>query len=274
MPELINATKAGTVDASIAAISLTPEREKVVDFSHSYFSTSLGILSKTKLSMFENFLWAVQRISVIFAIFIGGLYVIGFVMYRQECNAPHGQIKTINQGVWWALVTFTTTGYGDMVPTTKWGMRIASIWMVTSLFLLSIFTGYVASALTIKKLSETTITLADLYDVKVEVVKGTTAELKLAELGIEYDTVPTLPEALKNFRSGKSDAVVYDKAILDYQTRDDDEVSVWPIENSDEYYGIALPQDSEYTEKVNLGILKVLSSPEWKASKINYFGVE
>ena len=271
---LIDATKKGQVDMSIAALSLTPDREKVVDFSHSYFTTSLGILANDKASMLENFLWIIQRISVIFMLFIAGLYAVGFIMYRFEYNAPHGQIRTINEGAWWALVTFTTTGYGDKVPVTAKGMELASVWMVTSLFLLSIFTGYVASALTVKKLSETTTTLADLYDADVEVVKGTTAEMKLAELGIDYKTVPTLSEALKNFNKGKNDVVVYDKAMLDYVSRDYNDTNVWPIDSSDEYYAIALPQDSEYTESINLGILKVLSTPEWKATKINYFGVE
>ena len=71
-----------------------------------------------------------------------------------------------------------------------------------------------------------------------------------AELGIEYDAVDSLGDAINNFKAGKTDAIVYDKAMLDYVSKDIEDVDVFPIENSDEYYGIALPQGSELKEFV------------------------
>lgn len=271
VPELIKATQDGSVDMSIAAISLTPEREKTIDFSHSYFSTSMGILSHSKASGLEMAWWIAKKIIVIFLIFVGGLYVIGFIMDKVDGD---DNIVGVNDGAWWALVTFTTTGYGDLVPKTQKGKLVAAGWMVASLFLISVFTGYVASSMTVKKLSETNTTLADLYDEKVMVVKGTTAEFKLADLGIEYDLATSLDEAVKNFKAGKIDAIVYDKAMLDYVSKDFDNVDAWSIDNSDEYYAIAMPPESAYVEKINLGILKVLSTSKWKAAKANYFGAE
>ena len=172
------------------------------------------------------------------------------------------------------MVTFSTTGYGDEVPVTNNGKIAASAWIIASLFLISIFTGYVSSSLTVKQLTESTTKLADLYDKNVNVIDGTTAQLKLAELGIEYDAVPTLAVAMENFKSGKTDVVVYDKAMLDYASKDIDDTDVWAIDNSDEYYAIALAPKSKFKEKINLGILKILSTSQWKVIKAKYFGAE
>lgn len=271
LPELIESTKNGDVDMGIAAISLTEEREKVVDFSHSYFTTSLGILSKSKASTIDNIFWMFEQIVLVITGFICVLYIVGFLIDKIDGDE---NIKNPHEGAWWALTTFTTVGYGDLSPATPRGKVTASIWMVASIFLLSIFTAYITSAMTVKKLSETTTTLADLYDVEVTVVGGTTTELKLAELGIEFDTIGSLDEAIAKFKSGKTDVVVHDKAMLDYATKDMDDVNVWQIDNSEEYYAIAFPTGSKLSERVNLGILKILSSPKWKAIKINYLGAE
>ena len=270
-PALIDAASDNSVDLSIAAISATAEREKVVDFSHTYYSTSLGILANSKASTTENFWYIGQRVVVVIAALIVLLYILGFIISRVDKG---GEINGSHEGAWWALVTFSTTGYGDEVPVTNAGKVVASAWIIVSLFLISTFTATMSAVMTVKKLSESTTTLAALYDVKVNVVEGTTAEIKLAELGIENTAVPTLREAMENFKSGEVDVVVYDKAMLDYASRDTEGVDVHAIDNSDEYYAIALPSKSKLTEKVNLGILKTLSTPKWKATKAKYFGAE
>ena len=268
---LIYTTSKNKVDMSIAAISLTPEREALVDFSHSYFNTSLGILANSKPSPTDNFWWMIKKVAVILLALMAGMYAIGFLISRVDKG---GDINGVHEGAWWALVTFSTTGYGDEVPVTNAGKIVASAWIIASLFLISIFTGYISSAMTVKKLTETTTQLADLYNKEVNVIEGTTAQLKLAELGIEYAAVPTLAVAMENFKSGKTDVVVYDKAMLDYASKDIDNTDVWPIVNSDENYAIAFPPKSDLIEKINLGILKNRSTSNWKVTKAQYFGAE
>ena len=48
-------------------------------------------------------------------------------------------------GVWWAIVTLGTVGYGDIVPTTPWGRVLGSIVIVVGVTFLAFLTATVTS---------------------------------------------------------------------------------------------------------------------------------
>lgn len=71
----------------------------------------------------------------------------GLSLYLTERGAAGTQINTVAKGLWWALVTITTVGYGDLVPVTHIGRIIASVLMVIGMFTLALFAGIVGSTL-------------------------------------------------------------------------------------------------------------------------------
>lgn len=67
------------------------------------------------------------------AVLIGGLSI-----YLIE-----PRISSIGDGIWWAIVTLTTVGYGDISPVTGLGRVIAACMMITGMFTLALFAGIV-----------------------------------------------------------------------------------------------------------------------------------
>src|SRR6266487_1883485 len=54
----------------------------------------------------------------------------GFALYVEK-GAPHANITTYTNAVWWSFVTITTVGYGDYYPVTTFG-RIGAIILMFS----------------------------------------------------------------------------------------------------------------------------------------------
>lgn len=50
-------------------------------------------------------------------------------------------------GIWWALVTLTTVGYGDLTPVTGLGRVVAGFMMISGMFTLALFAGVVGNTL-------------------------------------------------------------------------------------------------------------------------------
>jgi voltage-gated potassium channel len=87
----------------------------------------------------------VSGISIIF----GGLAVV-----IAELNNSASNIKNLSDGVWWAIATITTVGYGDYYPVTPLGKIIASFVMFIGLAFLTSFAGLLSSTLIAGKMKQ------------------------------------------------------------------------------------------------------------------------
>lgn len=54
------------------------------------------------------------------------------------------EVKNTWDGLWWAIVTITTVGYGDIVPKTTAGRLIAVVVMVVGIGFIAVLTGAIA----------------------------------------------------------------------------------------------------------------------------------
>ena len=80
-----------------------------------------------------------RKIMVFIFTVLAVVIVMGTVMYLIEGEA-HG-FTSIPHGVYWAIVTLTTVGYGDMTPHTSLGKFIASIIMIMGYGIIAVPTG-------------------------------------------------------------------------------------------------------------------------------------
>ena len=68
-------------------------------------------------------------------------FVSGFLMTVLD----HENYKTIGEGLWWAVQTVTTVGYGDSVPTTDAGRFLATVVMLLGIGFLTVITAAITS---------------------------------------------------------------------------------------------------------------------------------
>jgi len=73
------------------------------------------------------------------------LLAAGSLAYLLERDANPDQFGSIPAALWWAIVTLTTTGYGDVVPQTLPGKMLAGIVMVSGILVFALWAGILAS---------------------------------------------------------------------------------------------------------------------------------
>ncbi len=83
----------------------------------------------------EVFLFTVLTLVVVF----------GSLMYLIE--GPENGITSIPRGVYWAIVTMTTVGYGDISPQTDIGQAVAAVIMILGYGIIAVPTGIVSAEL-------------------------------------------------------------------------------------------------------------------------------
>jgi voltage-gated potassium channel len=70
----------------------------------------------------------------------------GITIYLVE-RGENAAVNDVGDGLWWAIVTLTTVGFGDISPITTLGRVVGGFLMVAGLFNLALFAGIVASTL-------------------------------------------------------------------------------------------------------------------------------
>ena len=88
-----------------------------------------------------------RKIFVFFSLVIILATIFGCLMYVVE-GAEHGY-DSIPKSIYWAIVTITTVGYGDIIPQTSIGRAIASVGMLIGYAVIAVPTGIVTAELTV-----------------------------------------------------------------------------------------------------------------------------
>lgn len=83
--------------------------------------------------------YAFKRIMVFLVFFTMIVLVMGSLMYVVEYH--HKGFESIPNSIYWAIVTITTVGYGDIVPETAFGKFISTVVMFSSYAMIALLTS-------------------------------------------------------------------------------------------------------------------------------------
>jgi polar amino acid transport system substrate-binding protein len=279
--DLLSAVQQGQADAGIAGISMTPEREAQLDFSHPMFNAGLQIMVSAQSDSSWRKYWGVlfnpDLLRIVLAILVLML-VAGHIIWLMERNAnpefQHGYTRGVWEGIWWAAVTVATVGYGDRTPKGTAGRLFAIFWMFTGIILVANFTAAVTSNLTLQEIRGNISGIADLPGKRLATVEGSTASSYLDAQGVIHQRVKTIEEAYVMIEAQQLDAIVYDSPVLQYHAAKAGQGKVRVVGTllKPEEYGIALPVGSPIREDVNRALLALQADGTYEQLHARWFG--
>jgi len=274
--QMIQDISSGKADVAVGALSITAEREKVVDFTQPFFESGLQVLVRKSAQGGGSVLAAIAnnifnwKVGTGFAIALAVMFGVSHLVWKFEHPVneemwPRSYWEGLGESFWWTISIFLVGGADNKGPIGKGGRIVATLWMFASVIAVSLLTASLSAVLTVNALPGEINGPDDLYGRAVGTIEGSVAktwlEKEVNPVGQKitvkpYSDVQTAIEAL---RSGSVKAVVYDAPILDYYITKNNATDIELVgglfEKSN--YGFALKQGSPIREPINQVMLQL-----------------
>jgi voltage-gated potassium channel len=101
----------------------------------------LGRYIKEAAMLLQALRMSIRKIMVFFGVVLALVLILGSILYLVE--GEKNGFTSIPQGIYWAIVTITTVGYGDIAPATVLGKILASVAMLTGYSIIAVPTGII-----------------------------------------------------------------------------------------------------------------------------------
>uniref|UniRef100_A0A3B4XK18 Glutamate receptor n=1 Tax=Seriola lalandi dorsalis TaxID=1841481 RepID=A0A3B4XK18_SERLL len=269
---LVGDLLSGAAHLAVTSFSINSARSQVIDFTSPFFSTSLGILVRTRdtAAPIGAFMWPLHW-SMWLGIFVS-LHVTAVFLTLYEWHSPFGMTpRGRNRDRVFSFSSALNVCYAILFgrtvaikPPKCWtGRLLMNLWAIFCLFCLSTYTANLAAVMVGEKTYEQ---LSGIHDPKLHhpsqgfrfaTVRESSAEdyvkksfPEMHEYMRRYN-VPATPDGIHNLKADpqKLDAFIMDKALLDYEVSIDADCKTLTVGKpfAIEGYGIGLPQNSPLT---------------------------
>ncbi|XP_011480249.2 glutamate receptor ionotropic, NMDA 3A [Oryzias latipes] len=269
---LVGDLLSGAAHLAVTSFSINSARSQVIDFTSPFFSTSLGILVRTRdtAAPIGAFMWPLHW-SMWLGIFVS-LHVTAIFLTLYEWHSPFGMTpRGRNRNRVFSFSSALNVCYAILFgrtvaikPPKCWtGRLLMNLWAIFCLFCLSTYTANLAAVMVGEKTYEQ---LSGIHDPKLHhpsqgfrfaTVRESSAEdyvkksfPEMHEYMRRYN-VPATPDGIHNLKADpqKLDAFIMDKALLDYEVSIDADCKTLTVGKpfAIEGYGIGLPQNSPLT---------------------------
>uniref|UniRef100_W5M4D1 Glutamate receptor n=1 Tax=Lepisosteus oculatus TaxID=7918 RepID=W5M4D1_LEPOC len=266
----------GAANMAVTSFSINSARSQIIDFTSPFFSTSLGILVRTRdtAAPIGAFMWPLHW-SMWLGIFVS-LHVTAIFLTLYEWKSPFGMTpKGRNRKKVFSFSSALNVCYAILFgrtaaikPPKCWtGRFLMNLWAIFCLFCLSTYTANLAAVMVGEKTYEE---LSGIHDPKLHhpsqgfrfgTVRESSAEdyvkksfPEMHEYMRRYN-VPATPDGVDHLKNDpqKLDAFIMDKALLDYEVSIDADCKLLTVGKpfAIEGYGIGLPQNSPLTSNIS-----------------------
>lgn len=282
--QMLDELRAGHADAGVAAVSITSEREKSIDFSYPFKESGLQILTKQQpgssfgkivSSVFKgDILWLLGGLLVVLLI---NSHIIWFLERKKNPESfPEGYVAGVWEAVWWSVCTIITGGCENKAPLGVAGRLTAIVWMLAGAALFTYITATITSAMTVDTLNSDVHSIADLKTQKwtVGTLAGSTAQAFLERQGLNVQTYQDVESACAALDDNKVRAVIYDAPMLLYYAKNNPDKQFGVVGElfEKQSYGIGVPQGSPYRKEITRAILALREQGFFDELESKYFG--
>ncbi|KAG2465537.1 GRID2 protein, partial [Polypterus senegalus] len=274
-------------DVGISALTITPDRENVVDFTSRYMDYSVGVLLKKAERTMDMFACLAPFDLSLWACIAGTVLLVGLLVYLLNWfNPPRLQMgsvtsTTLYNSMWFVYGSFVQQG-GEVPYTTLATRMMMGVWWLFALIVISSYTANLAAFLTITRTENSIQSLQDLSK-QTEIPYGTVLDSAVYDhvrtkgmnpferdgmysqmwkmmnrSGGPENNVEESQEGIRRVRYGNF-AFVWDAAVLEYVAINDADCSFYTVGNTiaDRGYGIALQHGSPYRDIFSQRILEL-----------------
>ena len=285
MELILSGLEQGQYDAAIGAITITPERAARVDFSYPAHRSGVAIAIRKQTGLIfalMSYGTAVSELGPLILVILAMLILIGIAMWIVERRVrataqgagAESAVVSLRDGLYWAVVTMTTVGYGDKTPKTPLGRGVAIIWMMSSLVLVSLLSTSLVSRLTADRVEASNLAASiDLNGKKLAAVAHSSGAEYLDQMHLPYTKYKDLPEALDLLANGQSNVVVNSVGALQYfvAKRYAKVIEVPQGLLAPAHMAIALPEHSPIKKPIDRALIRITNSPEWRTLEERFF---
>ncbi|ELK31353.1 Glutamate receptor delta-2 subunit [Myotis davidii] len=265
-------------DIGISALTITPDRENVVDFTTRYMDYSVGVLLRRAEKTVDMFACLAPFDLSLWACIAGTVLLVGLLVYLLNwLNPPRLQMgsmssTTLYNSMWFVYGSFVQQG-GEVPYTTLATRMMMGAWWLFALIVISSYTANLAAFLTITRIESSIQSLQDLSK-QTDIPYGTVLDSAVYEHvrmkgmnPFERDSMYSQMWRMINRSNGSENnvlesqagiqkvkygnyAFVWDAAVLEYVAINDADCSFYTIGNTvaDRGYGIALQHGSPYRD--------------------------
>ena len=265
-----------SLDVFASGVEINAVQNNICDFSQPFDAGGYSLVTHTRgvtlprtiikrVMTFDVLVWL---IFMLIATVISGSVI---RLVEKKNNPAHFANKdSFVNGLWWAISTLSTVGYGDFVPKTRAGKLVGGFWIFISMILVAIFSATIVATLTVGQLTPYFKSIKSMKSNLVGIIERPNSRYVANKLGVMPRIYATPDDAFTALENNEIEGFLHPtnelRSLL--SVRGDSQLLLLPTEVIRGFVGFGLNKnlDIETVRKINSALIKIIESPEWIAT--------